>query len=68
MREVNNSNKLEPLFKVNEMVRLKDGDGRRHVIHEIRWDPGFGRPQDGFWQYLLENGNWIMEDTLEILL
>lgn len=29
---------MESVFKVGDVVRLKDGDGRSHVIKEFQWE------------------------------
>lgn len=29
---------METIFKVGDVVRLKDGDGRSHVIKEFQWE------------------------------
>ena len=30
--------KTEELFKVGDVIRLKDGDGRHHIIKELIWE------------------------------
>lgn len=29
---------MEEQFKVGDVIRLKDGDGRHHIIKEIQWE------------------------------
>lgn len=32
--------KMEELFKVGDVVKLSDGDGRHHIIKEFIWECG----------------------------
>jgi hypothetical protein len=33
--------KLEELFKVGDIIKLKDGDGRHHTIKSFLWEGEF---------------------------
>ena len=34
-----------------ELVKYIDGDGRPHQIESVAWNPGMGKPNDGWWEY-----------------
>ena len=57
-------NRKDPLYKKGQLVKFKDGDGRPHQIHKVEWDPGLGRPGDGFYEYTFVDNGKALEDSI----
>lgn len=52
-------------FHIGETVRLKDGDGRPHLIREVIWKLPMKTYQHGWFEYGFADGGRQNEDNLE---
>lgn len=65
-KEMENNKTPEPnKFHIGETVRLKDGDGRPHLIREVIWKLPMKTYQHGWFEYSFADGGIQQEYNLE---
>ena len=64
LKKLEQNLKHKQKYEIGQLVKYKDGDGRPHQIHKVEWDPGLGRPNDGFYIYTFVDNGKAMESSI----
>lgn len=60
---VNRNEKPKNKFEIGDLVRLKDGDGRPHLIDGLFWTWSIHHENGGWWEYgFADSGQGTMDE------